>query len=233
MTKVITLVRSSGMAPDEFREYWRESVLPSLLAVPEARENLVRVVHNHVLPADARSEEKSPFDQWAGVTEFWYYDRPSAERFLASSEAQQAIASHGKIPEIVYLHVFEIAGWDRKSRETAMKMMGFFIPKDGLSRIEAQRHWSDEHLRVTARLGMSQKLCKYIQNHTFPEYRTSDPRYNFAGGPEMWFETMEEANSIFADEALLAELKVDEETFTDTRQSVMLMLEEADVYLAG
>ena len=231
MSKIITLVKSSGMTRDEFREYWRDVWLPSLLAVPETGDNLVRIVFNHVLPSNIRPDEEVPSDQWAGFAEMWYYDRPSAERFLASPGVQSAIAAHAEaIPEVVHLHVFEIAGWDRGTGKVALKALNLFIPRDGMSRTEAQRYWSDEHLRETTRLGMSQKLSKYVQNHSFPDHRTADPRYDFAGGPEMWFESMEEAESIFADEALLAELKEDEVKFVD--HSLTLVVEEEDVYPA-
>ena len=231
MTKIITLVKSSGMAGEEFRKYWRERYLASVLAISEARNNLVRVVHNHVLPSSMRPDEDNASDRWAGISEMWYYDQPSAEGFLASNAVRDAIAAHAKtLPEIVHLHIREIAGWDRGGRNAALKVMAFFVPPEGMSRADAQRYWNDEHLRETARLGMSQKVSKYIQNHSFPDCQNMDPRYNFAGGPEMWFENADEAGRLFADSAVRDELRVDELNFTDPRYGVMLTVEEENVY---
>jgi len=231
MTKIITLVKSSGATGEEFRKYWRESYLPSILAVPETRNKLVRMVHNYVLPSSMRSDEGAAPGQWAGVSEMWYYDQPSAEGFLTSAAVKDAIAAHGQtFSEVVHLHVQEIMGWERGVRDFALKVMAFFVPREGMSRADALHYWNYEHLQVTARLGMSQKLSKYIQNHSFPDHHNADPRYDFAGGLAMWFETADQAGSIFADEELVAELKLDEQKFADPRNSMMLMVEEENVY---
>jgi len=231
MSKVITLVKSNGLAPAEFREYWREEWLKSLLEESEVTDNLARVVHNHVLPTQAREGEPDEIDQWAGVAEFWYYDKPSAQRYIDSESVKRVMASHfEKVPEVSHLHVYEIAGWERKSHQTAMKLLGLFKPPKGMARENALAYWKDNHLQVTARLGMSQKLFKYVQNHCFEDAMASDDKHNFCGGPEMWIESQEEAQSIFADQALLSELRMDEAEFADPLQSFLLVLEEEEVF---
>ena len=234
MNKVITLIKSSGVSRDEFRNYWKESWLPSLLAIPDARENLVRIDYNHVIPAQVRAGEALASDHWVGVAEFWFYDRPSTERFLSSKAVDQLFKSHSNvIAEVVHLHVYEFGGWDRGSQEFVMKMMAFIPPKLGTSRAECQDYWKDRHVQKTARLGMSQKLSKYYQNHTVAEHRITDFNYDFAGVAEMWFENMADAESIFSDEALLQELKLDEAKFSDPERAMMLMLEEETVYVTN
>ena len=234
MNKVITLIKSSGVSREEFRKYWKESWLPSLLAIPDVRENLVRIVYNHVIPAQVRPGEASASDHWVGVAEFWFYDRSSTERFLSSVAVDQLLKSHSDvIAEVVHLHVYEFGGWDRGSREFAMKMMAFIPPKLGTSRAECQDYWKDRHVRETARLGMSQKLSKYHQNHTVAEHRITDFSYDFAGVAEMWYETMADAGSIFSNEALLRELKLDEAKFADPGRAMMLMFEEETVYITN
>jgi len=46
----------------------------------------------------------------------------------------------------------------------------------------------------------------------------------------MWFETADEAASIFADEAPVAELKVDEVKFADSHNSLMIVVEDEYYY---
>lgn len=234
MSKVITLVKNSGLAPDEFRTYWRDEFLASLLALPEARENLVQVVHNHVLPSSPRGDNNPALSDWAGAALSWYYDIESAHRFLQSPQVVRVIASHAEvIPEVVHLHVREINGWDLTGgKPAALKMISFFLPRPDSTRAEAQLYWSTHHLRETARLGLSQRLVKYVQNHTFPDHVNGNPMYNFAGGPEMWFESQEDANEMFADPALLAELKSDEVKITAPDGGMMFLVEEESVFSA-
>lgn len=234
MNKVITLIKSSGVSRDEFRKYWKETLIPSLLEIPDAQKNLVRIVYNHVIPAQVRAGEASASDHWVGVAEFWFYDRPSTERFLSSVAVDQLVKSNSEvIAEVVHLHVYEFGGWDRGSREFAMKMMAFIPPKLGTSRAECQGYWKDRHVQETARLGMSQKLSKYYQNHTVAEQQIPDFNYDFAGVAEMWYETMADAESIFSDQALLTELKLDEAKFADPERAMMLMFEEETVYVTN
>lgn len=230
MSKIISLVQSAGMAPDAFREYWREKFLASLLEIPAARENLVRVVHNHVVPSNLRPEGDLPPGEWAGAAVFWFYDRESGQRFLSSPDVARAIASHADVmPEVVHLHVRELGGWDLGG-EPAVKIMSFFLPRGDTTREVALQYWNTHHLRETRRLGLSQRLARYLQNHTFSDHLTTNPSYNFAGGLEMWLATRKDADELFADEALLAELQVDEAKFVDQQNSIMFLVEEENVY---
>jgi len=90
---------------------------------------------------------------------------------------------------------------------------------------------SDEHLQMTGKLGMSQTLCKYVQNHPTHEHGAYPPHLNFVGMPEMWFADMDSANSGFAGETLLEQLKEDESQFAQPEGSFFLALEEEQVYV--
>ena len=231
MTKVITLVKTSGMTPAEFRDYWRGPWTSSLLEMPEVHGNLARAALNYIIPSDLRSDEDMGAGEWAGVAEFWYYDRPSAERFISSQNVRRAIAAHTRaIPDHLHLHVREMAGWDLDGSRRGPKTMSFFLPRPGMTRADAIDHWSNDHLRLTARLGLSQKFATYIQNHTVPEYHNANPHHDFAGGLEAWFASADAAASIFADEDLLSELKDDEAVFLDQDNTMMFMVEEEMVF---
>ena len=234
MTKVVTLIKSDGMPREEFREHLRSGLYADLMQLPDATHFLAKVVHNVALQAELRPDNDIAPGGWAGAIEWWFYDRSGAERFLQSPEVAKCIAAHAeRLPEIVNLHVQEVDGWDLCTRKPDLKGLSFFIPRDGVSRAEAQLHWNTHHLRETARLGMSQKLVKYVQNHTLPDFLTTNPDYNFAGGPEMWFETPDHAQSIFADIELLTELQKDEVKFANHARSIMFLVEEETVFRAG
>jgi hypothetical protein len=51
MTKVMSLVKARGFSTSsDFRAYWADEYLRSLLAVSDMREKTSRVVHNHAVP---------------------------------------------------------------------------------------------------------------------------------------------------------------------------------------
>jgi uncharacterized protein (TIGR02118 family) len=232
VTKIISLVKSvAGTDAVEFRRYWGEIFLPSLLALPEVTAKLQRVVHNHVQPGSLR--EEAQVLPWAGVGEFWYSDRAAADAFLASPGVAQILRGHsGQLPLIVHLHVQEQLMWDRGGKHDAMKAMAFFHPPIGVSREQALRYWNVEHMAVSARLEMDRKLSKYVQNHGLPDYHVADPRYDFIGSPELWFNSTEDAQSLFADEAKVAEMAKDEERFSDRASGAIVIVDEVEMFRA-
>ncbi len=90
--------------------------------------------------------------------------------------------------------------WDRGGRHDALKALAFFHARAGTTREESQRYWSTDHVVLGDRLGMALKLSKYVQNHALPDYHAKDPRFDFVGAPELWFNSLDDANSLFTDQ---------------------------------
>lgn len=232
MSKIITLIKTSpDLSADAFPDYWRGRFLADLMEVPVVRDRVVRVIHNHVRPTSIREDEAVAPAEWAGVGETWFTDDEAAAAFLADADVQAVIQSHAaNLPLVVNILVREVLMWDRGGEHKALKAMAFFHPNPKMSREEAQRYWNNEHVAEGARLGLGQKLSKYVQNHVVAGFHTADARYDYAGGPELWFNDIEDANSLFTDEDKVAELALDEEKFSDRASSAMMVLEEVIVY---
>jgi uncharacterized protein (TIGR02118 family) len=232
MTKILSLVQAApGLEGRAFADYWRDRYLAALLAIPAVRSSLRRVVHNQAQPSSIRDDAEAAPAGWAGVSEMWFTDREAARAFLANADVAAVAREHaGSLPQIVHLHVREVLMWDHGGKHDALKAMAFFLPNPAMTREQAQRYWNVDHVAEGARLGMGQKLSKYVQNHTLLDHHASDPRYDFAGGPELWFNSLEDAETLFSDEDKVAQLSADEAKFSDRSTTAMMVVDEVVVF---
>jgi len=214
------------MPASTFAEYWRERYWPALQSVPGVQGQLLRVVHNLVQPAPV-STDAPPVD-WSGIAEMWFADRTAAEAFLTDRLRQQLDRAHAKrLPRILHLPVREVPMWDRGGKTHALKAFGLFVPRAGLTREQAQRYWNIEHVALGTRIGLAQKIAKYVQNHIWADYHSTQERFDYAGASEAWFDKRADAQGAFAQQG---ELEADEEQFMDRSRATMMIVEEVPVY---
>lgn len=232
MSKIMTLIESApGLGRDAFRDYWRERYLPDLLAIPGIGDDITRIIHNHVQPGTIRDDGNVAPADWSGISEIWFTDRAAAERFLASPAVADLARRHaGALARIVPIHMRAVTMWDHGGDHKAMKAIAFFHANPAMTRAEAQRYWNVDHVAVGAKLGLDRKLSKYIQNHTVDGFHTVDPALDYIGAPELWFNDIADANSLFADAEKVAELAIDEARFSDKALSIMMIVDEVVVH---
>jgi len=227
MGKIISLLKPEpGLDPIHLKEYWRETYLNALLALPGVTETLLRILYNQVQPTLA-GDHIAPTG-WEAVSEMWFANRSASEALLSNNQLLRGDAA--SLQQIVHLHVREVMMWDRGGKHDALKMMVVFSPRAGMTREQAQRYWNVEHVSLGVRHGIDRKFSKYVQNHTFADYHSPDRRFDYAGGPEAWFNDIADFNRLLTDDALMAALAADEAMFMDRNSAEMMLLEEELIY---
>ena len=81
-----------------------------------------------------------------------------------------------------------------------------------MSRLEALRYYRTTHADVGASINRN-RISRYIQNHVVDGYRNPDGAWDYDGGPETWFKTLEIATDLFSDREAMEVLGKDEENF--------------------
>src|SRR5690349_10381279 len=96
MAKIMSLLKAvPKLAPSAFRDYWHDSYLSELLAIPSAKSGLDKVVHNHVQPSSIREGEADVAPPaWAGIAEMWFRDRAAMDALLASGALSRLAQDH-------------------------------------------------------------------------------------------------------------------------------------------
>jgi uncharacterized protein (TIGR02118 family) len=124
-----------------------------------------------------------------------------------------------------------------------IKVIGLLRRKPGISQEEFFRHWKDHHGPLSMRIPeFAGHVRKYVQVHKVktPELGAQE-RYNQAslpleydGAVEMWFDNAEEMQKAFAalaDPVACKELREDEDSFIDGKNTLSLIVgEEFTIY---
>jgi hypothetical protein len=231
MTKLVSLIKTrAGVDAKTFREYWRGPFLHSLLELGQAKKSVAKVTHNHTFPLVIRAD--FPVSPWAGFGEMWFDTREEGEAFLGNPGLAGVLASHSAIvSEVVHLHCTELPTWDLGVEHPPIKMMAFFHPSKAMTRAQSQDYWTNKHVAIGTALNNPKRFCpRYVQNHTLPDFHTTKPEYDFAGAPELWFYSQEDALKLFAEVDKLDDLKVDEARFSDRAATVALITDDQPVY---
>jgi len=124
-----------------------------------------------------------------------------------------------------------------------IKVIGLLRRKPGVSQEEFFRHWKDHHGPLSMRVkGFGDRVRKYVQVHKVPTPAgAQEERYNQAslpmdydGAVELWFDNLEDMQKAFAalaDPDACKELRTDEDSFIDGKNTLSLMVgEEYTIY---
>jgi uncharacterized protein (TIGR02118 family) len=231
VTKILSLVKTRpGTSPEAFREYWRGPFLHSILELNQVKKGLVKVAHNHSFPLVIRAD--FPVSPWAGFSEMWFDSREDGEGFLNHPGLPAVLASHSAVvTEVVQLHCTELPIWDLGTKNPPVKMMTFFHPSRPMTRAQSQDYWTKKHVPIGSALINPKRFCpRYVQNHTLVDYHNAKPEYDFAGTPELWFYSKEDALKLFSETDKLEALRIDEAKFSDRASTVALMTDDQPVY---
>lgn len=235
MLKILSLVKKNPtMNESVFRQYWLENYLPSILAIPDVKNNVTRIAHNHAISLTIREDFAQPDSVWGGVSEMWFDSPEAAKQFLNSQAVCHAVESHKQqLPEIIHLHCNELEVWNNGMEKPTIKLMAFFHHSNNMSRTQSQDYWTNKHVEVGSRLNNPQQYApRYVQNHVLEHFHTQNPDYDFTGCPELWFYSKEAALKLFfeTDEKNMKELAEDEAKFSDMRKTLSLVTDEVTVY---
>lgn len=232
MIKLLTLFKTQrNVARDEFRCFWRDEFFPAFHGLPVARANLIRAVHNHVIPTAIRDDgEQEINNKWAGAGCYYFSSRVMAESLLADPGYRQLLAeSRSMLPEVIHLLVDEVWIYNRDRSKLPVKGFAFFKRQPQLSRIEALQYYQGPHADVGAEINNG-RTVRYIQNHVLLDYDDPDPRYRYDGGPEIWFRSMETAMDLYGDKQAMAALAADEANFVLHEGLIHFLTDEETVY---
>jgi uncharacterized protein (TIGR02118 family) len=119
-----------------------------------------------------------------------------------------------------------------------IKCIGLIRRKPGVSQEEFFRHWRDDHGPLAMKIPeFGGHIRKYVQIHKInTPAQNEEERYNQAslpmdydGAVELWFDTMEDMEKAFralSDPVACKELRTDEDTFIDNKNTLSLMVGE-------
>lgn len=233
--KIITLFKlQPGIDDGQFRRYWREDYLPSVLSLPEAEDAIDRIDFNHSVPLTIREDMQMPVPEWAGVSEIWLDSETAGLALLSALDAPAFQSKHGAVfCQTVSMPCREMELWNDGLETPTVKLMAFFLPAATMTRTESQHYWTHDHVRAGAELTDPRKYApRYVQNHVLADHHNDNPRLDFAGCPELWFYSRESAVALFTEpgEENMAKLAEDEAVFSDSAKSVALVTDQETVY---
>jgi hypothetical protein len=231
MAKLVSLVKSAPHVSNaEFAAYWKNDFLPELLQLEIPRRSLQKVVHNHALGSDLRTDEGLPGNNWAGAGFYYFESQADIESLLASPEFKRLYEKHkAVIAEATHLIVDEIWMYNRDTSHLPIKAFAFFKLKPEFTRERGLKYYRTTHADVGESINHN-RTVRYIQNHVVEGYVNPDAQYNYDGGPEIWFKSMEVAMDLFSDTAAMEYLGEDEEKFVRRAESLHFLTDEAVVF---
>jgi hypothetical protein len=231
MLKVMSLVKTTGAtSADDFRRHWRDEFFAQMRRLPVVAEHLQKAVHNHVLPADIRGDEGLTANKWAGAGSYYFDTRAAAESFLADPAYRALLARHAKLlPEVTHLLVEEVWMYNHDTSHLPIKMFAFFKRLPQLSREAALTYYRTTHADIGATVNRN-RTVRYVQNHVVPGYTNPDERYNYDGGPEIWFKTMDIALDLFGDKHAMDTLAKDEANFVIRGELLHFLTDEEPLF---
>ena len=236
MIKLMTLFKSpAGVAPEPFREYLATEFFPAFKAIPAVAAHLVKAVHHHALDLEIRHEDGIENARWAGVGCYYFDSRVAAEKVLADSDYRHLLSSHpGVVSETLNLPVDEVWIHNRDRSHLPVKAFAFFKRLPHLSRLEALQYYQDVHAPYGDSEAINRgRTVRYVQNHLLLDHHHPNPRYDFDGGPEIWFKSLDIALDLFGDQQAMATLAEDEARFVIRDDLIHFLTDEVLVFDAG
>jgi uncharacterized protein (TIGR02118 family) len=112
--------------------------------------------------------------------------------------------------------------------------------RDGMTRVDFQRYWRDQHAALIKRHAGTLRIRRYVQvllqetdlDEAVAAPRGSEPRY-YDGVAELWWDSLQDLTAAFstdAGQAAAAELLEDEQRFIDLPKSPLLLGDENVVF---
>ena len=209
MVKTITFIkRKPGMSVEDFGQYWREKHARIVTKLPGLR----RYVQCHTIPSGYRNGEPA----YDGVAEVWF-DSTDAMREGSRTAEYRAIRADETnfidLTKIGFVITEERVQKDAPPEASMVHLVEFVTRKSGMSVEAFQRHWSDVHGPLGAKIPM---VRRYVQCHVRPSAYRDGRQPTYDGVAEVWFDS----TAAMRESATTPEfhaVRADEPNFIDTR----------------
>jgi hypothetical protein len=213
MIKLMALVKSpAAIDAPRFKAYWSGQFFSQFSQLPTVRKHLLAAKHNYALAAPIREEIKAVENRWAGAGCYYFDSRVMAQTLLSSPEYQALLTeSRATMAEVVHLLVDEVWIYNRDRSSLPVKAFAFFKRLSHLSRFESLLYYQGPHAALGETVNKG-RTVRYIQNHVLLDYQNPEP-YNYDGGPEIWFKSMDIAMNLYNDREGMEILGQDEAKF--------------------
>jgi hypothetical protein len=228
--KLVTFIRATDTTdPDRFARFWRGPYLESLRAAAPARDHLTRAVHNHVLPIEVRPDAPASASMWSGIGCYYFDSDDAARDLLASPEMSRIVEEHRiEVAQVSHLLCRELFIFDKKPESAPLKMFAFFKRLPSFTRAEALSYYSKDHAALAN--NKYNPIVKYFQNHVVAGYTNPDSEFDYDGGPESWFRSLEQAQALFNHAKSMELAAKDEAYFVQRDQFAHFFTDEVEVY---
>jgi hypothetical protein len=230
MIKLMTLVKSpAAVTTPQFKAYWSGEFFSRLSEVPTVRQHLLKAKHNYALAAPIREEIQATENKWAGAGCYYFDSRVMAQTLLSSPEYRALlIESRATMAEVVHLLVDEVWIHNRDRSSLPIKAFAFFKRLPHLSRLEALLYYQGPHAALGDTVNKG-RTVRYIQNHLLLDFQNPAP-YDYDGGPEIWFKSMDIAMDLFNDREGMEILGRDEAKFVQRSELTHFLAEEEAMF---
>lgn len=206
--------------------YWNNGFRKALLAMPEVAGHLVKLVHTEIRPLSQRPDQ-APNVDFAGVSAMYFDADESASAFIAAVSKNSVPGDHSAhLPKIMFFQAREIAMWDFGGPQNGPKVFHFFKAPASMTKEESLKYWNEQHVKVGQGMGTAAFVARYMQNHFVASSQPVEPKYDFIGSPELWFNSVEDSRGGYKDSSKNAVRAVDEDKFADRESTVTLVGEE-------
>jgi EthD domain-containing protein len=226
MIKLMTLIKSpASIGAEQFKAYWSGDFFSRLTRLSAVRNHLLTAKHNYALPVPIREERDAAQNKWAGAGCYYFDSRVMAQVFLSTPEYQALLAdSRRMMAEVVHLLVDEVWMYNRDPGALPIKGFAFFKRLSHLSRFQALQYYQGPHAAVGAGVNKG-RIQRYIQNHVLMDFENPQP-YDYDGGPEIWFKSMDLAMDLYGDREGMETLGQDEAQFIQRNDLTHFLAEE-------
>ncbi len=182
MVKTITFIkRKPGMSVEDFGQYWREKHARIVTKLPGLR----RYVQCHTIPSGYRNGEPA----YDGVAEVWF-DSTDAMREGSRTAEYRAIRADEPnfidLTKIGFVITEERVQKDAPAEASMVHLVEFVTRKSRMSVEAFQRHWSDVHGPLGAKIPM---VRRYVQCHVRPAAYRDGRQPPYDGVAEVWFDS--------------------------------------------
>lgn len=230
MAKLMTLVKARPhLSRDIFALRWRDDFLPRFEELADRHGGLLKAVHNHVLPSEIRASEGLGIAQWSGIGCYYFNHQRDIEALIASPELSALLhEADGPFAEVTHSIVDEVWIYNRDTSLLPIKAFAFFKRRPEFSRKDALHYYQTTHAAVGESINRN-RTVRYVQNHVVDGYVNPDARYDYDGGPEIWFKSREIAMDLYNDRAGMEILGRDEAKFVIRDDLLHFMTDEVVV----
>ena len=212
--------RNPALLPEEFSQAWREHsalgrLCPNVQAKVTGVSQCSRVLDSDVLPGaspDYDGVNLLELRDLQAASDIW--NDPDVRQVMYPDELRVFdghVRDFSLVSEALVL---------KDAPRSAIAVISFLRRREGIGRAEFSRCWEQEHAPLLLACPAFRCARRYVQNHVVMD---PPPGYDYDGIAELWFESLQEVRSAFADADAGMRIGADLARFSDPARSITML----------